>query len=507
MNPATFTTEVFNTFGSMPSANSFAYEAVVKTKGRKPLTGILQSEDAELPPALRSLLVSGTRDITRNFSVARWMVARHLDYVTTFTFRSRLKDSSDDRWLRSFVEKWSHRKECDVAKRHPLQRQVRMAEGRSVLDGDILLLKTPTGHIQAIEGDRVRSPYAGGLPKGYSGDEFTHGVKLDQYGAAESYIVCNRAKTTDFGKRGSDFTFERIVPADAVIHHGFFDRFDQVRGVTPLSSCLNELRDTYAGTKYALGKLKASQLLGFNVYRESGANLPNQQVDEDGNPVQQDYTKLPLGESLWLADLDPGDRMELLESKNPSQEFQAFVQVVISLALKSLDIPFSFFNESFTNYSGARQALLQYQQAAAIRRREVREIYMELTQHRLEIARADGYMPKGIQPEDFLYGGFYTWVASGLPWIDPLKEAQAEAVALGQRTTSRQRVCNSRGEDWFDIADELAEEDAYLSEKGITSSAAVDSELTKILLKDGSNDEAGQPGGSGQKTTRTSDEE
>ena len=35
--------------------------------------------------------------------------------------------------------------------------------------------------------------------------------------------------------------------------------------------------------------------------------------------------------------LDPGDKAEFLESKSPSTEFQAFSQVMVSVALKALD--------------------------------------------------------------------------------------------------------------------------------------------------------------------------
>jgi hypothetical protein len=45
---------------------------------------------------------------------------------------------------------------------------------------------------------------------------------------------------------------------------------------------------------------------------------------------------------------------------------------MIQTALKGLDIPYSFFDEAHTNYSGARQALLQYEQSADVKRHDVR---------------------------------------------------------------------------------------------------------------------------------------
>jgi len=49
----------------------------------------------------------------------------------------------------------------DVSGRHSRQRFVRLMEQRRTVDGDMFMLKVASGHVQAIEGDRVRTPSHG----------------------------------------------------------------------------------------------------------------------------------------------------------------------------------------------------------------------------------------------------------------------------------------------------------------------------------------------------------
>lgn len=60
--------------------------------------------------------------------------------------------------------------------------------------------------------------------------EFVHCVQVDKAGQAPGFAACKRPQT------GAGFAFERLIPATVVVHHAFFDPFDQVPlGATSLS--------------------------------------------------------------------------------------------------------------------------------------------------------------------------------------------------------------------------------------------------------------------------------
>ena len=57
------------------------------------------------------------------------------------------------------------------------------------------------------------------------------------------------------------------------------------------------------------------------------------------------------------------------------------------------------------------------------------------------------------------------FIPLGVPWIDPLKEVMADLRAVEGGLTSRQRICYRGGRDWFEVADELVEEEKYMRGK------------------------------------------
>lgn len=432
------------------------YDAIEDDKRRKPPRVRLLSEDKQLTPAQRTKLVATTRDLQRNFVIAAWMVRKHLDYVSTFSFQSRNGDEKLDKRIEELVAWWSRPQNFDLAQRHSLSRAIRLAEARRTIDGDFLFQKIKTGHVQAIEGDRIRTP-AGQFSNPFDPLRIIHGVKVNRVGRALAYAVCNRHK------QGAGFTFDRWIPARHVLHHGYFDRFDQVRGISPLAPAINTLQDTYENFDYALAKAKVSQLFALAFYRESdeaageisGAPAEGQTEDKAGYEV--DFDKGPIE-----LDLDPGDRAEFLESKQPSAEFKDFTDAMIGVALKALDIPYSFYNESFSNYSGSRQALLLYDQSADIKRQDNRHLLNALIAWRLKLWILDGTLelPAAMALTDLRW----EWIHKGIPWIQPLQEIKADTLAVDGALNSRQRIAKSHGDDFWEIADELEAEENRLAE-------------------------------------------
>jgi len=423
---------------------SHAYDAIATKGKRRPVPPLLRSEDHELTREERAKLTALQRDVQRNFAIAAWMIRRHLDYVTTFSFQAKTGNEALDDRLEYLVNRWSKPESCDITGRHPLRRIIRLAEARRCVDNDCGLLKLSTGHIQAIEGDRIRSPY------GYD-PTIVHGVQINDAGKPLAYAVCRR------GEGANAFVLERMVPAKSLYLHAHYDRFDQVRGVSPLAAGLNTLRDTYEGFDLALAKARVSQLFGLSIYRDAAESAGFVQEDEDGTGYSVDFGKGPI-----LLELSPGDRAEFLESKSPAVEQQQFFQTMIQVALKSLDIPYSFYAENYTNYSGARQAFLQYEQAADVKRADIRDLLDHLTAWRLGLYLQDGELP-GVTPEQLRW----EWVHRGLPWLDPLSEIQAEIQAIDAGLDNPEDIAQRHGKDFYSNIDKIAACRAYAESRGV----------------------------------------
>jgi capsid protein len=477
--------------GQVRFSTASGYDAIIDNGRRKRASGVNRSEDQELTPTDRWRLYTGARDIARNFAIAGWMIRQHLDYVSTFTFRPRCATTEKTERLQTWFDWWSQPANCDAAARHGFFRWLRLAERSRTVDGDLLVLKLADGRIQAIEGDRIRTP-VGGFPAntGRQAIDFLHGVQTDEAGRALGYAVCRRAKASDYMIASGLFFFEAIVDADDCWHHGYFDRFDQVRGISPLAQAMNSLRDIYEGQDYALAKMKVSQLFALALYRASDDSvatisaekpapalptIPPMIDDVNDDDAPDDSVKVNFGRGPIQLDLDEGDKAEFLESRQPSIELQTFMDNVVASSLKALDIPFSFYKENFVNYSGGRDARTRYEHSARIKRGDNQALANNVLRWRIDLAIEDGELDGAAEE--------YEWdlLPSGVPWIDPLKEVQADTQALAACFTSRTRVCREQGVDFVTIAKEIKEENDLLVHLGIPTTVTPSNvQLTEV---------------------------
>ena len=449
---------------NQPSPVRFNYEAGESDKKRRQPSTRLKSVDNLLTPTKRQKLTAGARDLTQNFSLAAWAVRRHLDYVSAFTFQPRTGDKGLDRDLDKFVEWFSSPFNCDVARRHSLPSIIRLCEQRRTVDGDVFLVKLSSGHLQVIEGDRVRNP-----DQVDDKQIVTHGVRVSKAGRMRAIAVHGRDD-----RRG--YEFERWVPASRVYQLGYFDRFDQVRGVSPLAPAVNVFRDIAEASEYALAKMKVSQLFSLVFYRES--------TDNFGEYASGDGYDVKLGTNPIKLDLEAGDRAEFLESKSPPMEFQHYMDQALGMALKSLDIPVSFADESKTNYSSSRSAWIHYEKSTHSKRQQLRELLQRITGWRLGLLVADGdlSLPRGMTAADVRF----EWVHSVTPWVDPQKEVLGDILAIAAGLKTRSQVVRERhGREFNDVVEQLAREEQQISSLGVSTS------LNKIInfFGDNQNDE------------------
>jgi capsid protein len=442
----------------MPGSSSrLGHDAVEDLGRRKAPVMLLRSEDDEATPFQRGQLITLGRDARRNFSIAGWAVRKHLDYVSTFTFQSKTGDKDLDIRIEDLVRWWSRPVNFDVAARHGLRRFTRLSEALRTVELDCFCMLLGDGRVQAVEGDRVRTPTAWPPAQAVSPDwlrKMKHGVLLDDSGKATAYAVNRRGGGYFLGPdwmfSANAFMFERLVPARDMIQLAYYDRFDQVRGSGLFSPAVNSLRDVYEGLDYALAKAKVAQMVALKL---TG-------FDTEPMPSTINWGRGPV-----TFKLQQGEDVNLIQGNTPTTEWQAFINFSIAASLKAFDIPFNFYDESIGNYSKDRSAWIQYDNAAETKRADLREFLDRLTAWRLGMFIASGVLvlPSGMKPYDLAWG----WVANRVPWIDPLKEVQAFKQACGAGFDSTPDVATRMGEDAYELADKEAAYQTYRESIGL----------------------------------------
>jgi len=457
-NSLTFSVDTIGGIVAPGAQTRFGYDAIEDRGRRKAPVIRLRSEDDEATASQRGQAITLTRDLRRNFSIASWAIRKHLDYVANFTFQSKTGNKDFDRRVEELMRWYGRAGNFDAAGRHGLRRFTRLCEAHRTVDGDIFLMLLASGQIQAIEGDRIRTPTSWPgimrIPPDWV-SRMRHGVLLDNGGKAIAFAVNRRGAGIPLGPdwmRGSNtFTFERLVPAKDMIQLGYFDRFDQVRGASLFISAANTLRDVYEGFDYALAKAKVAQMIALKMTGfEKDDELP-QEINWGRGPV--------------TFHLSENEDIALLQGNTPSNEWQAFIQFTIAASLKAFDIPFSFYDESHTNYSGGRGAWLQYDISAEQKREDIREMLDRLTAWRLAIFIAAGVLelPRDLTPQQLTWG----WIANRVPWIDPLKEVQAYRQSVAGGFDSTPGVATAMSRDAYELAQEEAKYQNFRESLGL----------------------------------------
>jgi capsid protein len=449
--------------GEYFSFENSGYDAIVDKGRRKPSSALTMAEDRHLNAFGRRLLIGNTRDLLRNFCLVHWAIRRHLDYVASFRFESTTGNHAYDRDAERVFDRESRAENTDISGRFSLRKLTRLQELLAVVDGDVGWLRVArgTGRLQLIESDRVRSPY--GLDT-YTDDGWINGIRCDEAMSPLEYGIYKRV----YG--GTALQFERTIPASQMRLRGYWHRVDQVRGVSPLASAVNSFRDAYEGFDAALIQAKVAALFGLQIKRWS--ERPIGDIKEDDAATPTGGYDIDLSHGAFVLDLDPGDAAEFLHSGQPSTEWQAFMQLVLMVALKSVDIPYSFLDEGHTNFFGSRGAWLLYDRSAEDKREDNAEAldYFTEFKYRRLIAQRRLSLPKTADGRQLTVDD-HPWqhVARKAPWWRPLEEVQANLKAIGGGLTSPQKVCQESDQgDFYENVDAIADAIAYAKDKGVT---------------------------------------
>jgi len=462
----------------------FGYDALEGAGKRKQSTSSVYREDYWTRGNKHDRLQSTAADLTRNLSLASWMVRRHLDYVSQFNFKARTGSKELDDQIETLMAEDSVRQRFDIAGKFSREKMFRLAEMRRVLDGDTCLIKMQDGRLQGLQADLLKNP-----PEVNEKATWISGVQVSQYGRAMRYGIYTRD-----GLTGTNFV--RSVQSKNVIHYGFFDRYaqDQVRGISPLVAGLNPLRDVYENFNYALLKAKVSQLFALAFYRDAEeAPLAIDDHRDGSGPADDDYdhVQAPRGFEAFVksdtryVDMDAGEKVEVIESKTPSGEFQNFTQLVIQVAIKCLDIPYSFYDESHTNFFGSRAAWLHYERSCKDKRDDQIEMRNDYTIWKMRqwLLKERLQIPNGMSIADLKFD----WIPRGMPWWDPSKEIKGAVESIKSGLDTPQRICRATGTDYFDNIDEIAKAAEYAEQKGVVPAWAATDD-TELLIENEDDD-------------------
>jgi capsid protein len=188
---------------------------------------------------------------------------------------------------------------------------VRAAELTKLLEGDYLILKIAGGKFQLIESEMVRK--CENSPVNVT----NQGVILNQFGAIEYFCICRLDES-------NNWQFDRLIHYKDTIYSAYTFRASQIRGISPLTPAVNvsiDLDETQAAN---LVKSKMAAFFAILIKKGLAGSEGNPYVpgSSDTQTASTNYNiKFKAGTSV---NMRPEDSIDMLESKNPSVEYQEF---------------------------------------------------------------------------------------------------------------------------------------------------------------------------------------
>jgi len=492
-----------------PAPKALEYDATLNKGRRKAPGSSVTAEHVVLPQSKRIKMLATAQDQIRNASVAAWMLRHHLDYVSRFRFQFKTGKEELDKVVNRLFDWHAQPRNFDIAGRLGREEGFRLLEGEKAAAGDAGFLKLAIGKLQAIESDMLAFPKIGpmgdrkgrydSIPRSVTDkvDRDTGVILSLKYpGLVEKWCICNR------GWDGKQTCFDHLEPAGNLIFDAYYTRFaSQIRGVSPLSTALNSMQDLYEALEWNLLKAKVHAIFGLAIMRDyAGATSDQEEVSALGAAagiVTGASEQLAAGNSsagatgtksvsaslqaltpnsTMIIDMETRGRVETIESKTPSTEFQAFTELITRVILLSLDIPFSAYNSAASSFAGMIADNNLYEVSCRPKReknkwkrREYSDWLLALEWNKgkdSEWSIKDVCQRNGISRLRELQEQI-EWISSGAPWLQKLQEVQGDIKAIACGLDNHIDICQRRGGDIFANIDKIAQVQEYAKKKGV----------------------------------------
>lgn len=458
------------------------------------------SADADTLPDLDTL-VARTRDVGRNNPLGSGARQTLIDNI--IGTGPRLNSTPDYKalgWSKDQAEEWAGKweivfrswaetKSCDITGQDTLAGLTTLVGSDGMMNGEALALpiwippKANTEEwgtrIQLVEADRLSNPYD-------KPDEqlLRGGIEIDQYGRPLAYNI-RKTHPGDlwlgmFPAYGGG-EWQRI-PATTrwgrrrVIHPYAKERVGQTRGKPWYSAVLPQFKMLDQYQRAELKSAIVSALIAAFIKTPLDQQELAQRLGSD--PTSTEYqsflsvmkqTVAPL-EGGAMIPLMPGTEIQEFAPNRPPTHFDEFITALIRQISVGLNMPYELVSKDFskTNYSSARAALLEAWRHFRTRRQWLTQWWLQPV---YELVMEEAVLYKRIDAPDFYQRKWAycraKWIWPGKGWVDPVKEAEASVLRMQHGLSTLEAECAEQGEDWQEVLEQMAREQAKKKELGI----------------------------------------
>lgn len=418
-----------------------AAETIRKGGARPPVSGSGDYHARWDLPLLRA----ESQRLDRDNGLYAGLLNRALDNILGegFTLQAQTGNQRLNRQIEELWAEWGQAPEVRGMDDWP--EVERLAMRHLLADGDISALKLDDGLIQLIEADRIayKSTSRGG-------NRVEGGIELDRLGRPLFFHVAN------YDNNGQVHAETKPYGVEHVVYVANRTRISHTRGIPcmvnnfPMIHRINDVCDSEAIAWQLLSRLSLA------IYRRDAADIAYQTSTADPNASGQDLAVRvhDIGDAM-IFHAEPGEEIKGIERTIPGANFPESIRMFLRLLGLPLGFPLELvlLDWSNTNYSSARAALLQaYRMFRYWQRKIGARFHAPIYRWKLQQWIAAGLLPD--RPSTYKHD----WIAPPFPWVDPLKEAQAEGEQMDRGFGLYYSVLKGRNLDPEDFLEARAAE-------------------------------------------------
>lgn len=441
------------------------YRAAKESGSQTPWTGGTRSADAEILHDLPSLrnrsrelnqddpLGSGLTQTFVNNAIGTGLWPQAAPRTATGEIDAVKKDAIEKVWWRLCDRLYRAERLTNVAAQRLRFRKV-LEDGEVYRRSVKLEAKEPVW-FEIVEADRVQSPEKSKLAKGH---QVRDGIERDANGIPVAVWVAKSHPGDTLSAAVHRAEMIRVeFPGIAQI--AVKERPGQSRGVPFFHAILQDLRDL---DLLILASLKRVQIAAcLSVFLTSEKSVP------DLFEVTAERYGYKLDQALepgMILKLYPGEQITTLVPNFPTPELAPFVVMLCRRVGAALGVSWQVVLRDFSEstYSSARTDKLDAYQTWDI----LQWLFIEMD----SIPEWREVMTDAVlRGEPELVAAKVTiddvqeveWIPNGRPWIDPLKEAQANEVALRMGVVSRTEICAKLGKEYRTVREQALQEESW----------------------------------------------
>lgn len=410
-----------------------------------------------------------------------------------------IKAGQPDLYANNLIERawkeWQRRENCTVGKRHTYAQTREQRLFMAGRDGDCFIrhIRGPKAKnrfnyaIQIIAAEWVDHSLNQILP---NGNYIKMGIEYDEWGAVAGYHIIKRQpgdwlynNLAGTSGRWSPGMSHEFIEARDMTHYCNYEDAESGRSAPEITSVIATLRhlDKYGEAELIAARASACKG-GHYVATMAGADMRDlaDKIEENGEKLTE-----TVEPAMWKTVPYGWDAKEH-DPKHPNGNMPAFNKECLRKIAVGVGDQYGTMSGDLSdaNYSSMRAGALDVREGWMLKQRlDIDTAEIPIFEAWLEMALAYKAIPLPLAKiEKFNKPKFQgrRW-----PWVDPLKDAKADQVAIDSVLTSRSRICNENGDDFEEIVEEQAMEAILMAEAGLmVSNAASEPELNATLATD-----------------------